>query len=341
MANINVTPNMNLPNPVPGVDPGPDYAINIQSCINITDQHNHSAGQGVQIQPSGLNISSDLPFNGNNATLLRTVRLISQGSPIPNTAPDVGCLYVSGNELWYNDYTGGNQVQITTNGLINATSSGIASGTASASFSAGTLIVKSSSTSFANIDMQSAVLSNAGNLSNQLTLLAPALSSSYDLTLPTVPLALSILTIDTSGNMGYTMNAASADPVGQAMSSTGANAVLATSSNANMGGKAVQESGKNLVVSNANATNSLAIIRGIIGSAGNIDTGEGFTIVANGGGQYTATWASAFADTPAVTITTATNNTQSWFAQATSAGCVFANGVGNLPFSFIAVGQRA
>lgn len=225
MGSFNVTPNMQLPNPVPGVDPGPDYAQNLQSSLNIIDQHNHTAGQGVQIQPAGLNINSDLPFNGNNAIALRSVRFLSQSAPIPNTSPDVGCLYVSGNELWFNDYNGGNQVQITTNGQINATSSGISSGTASASFSAGTLVVKSSSTSYANIDVQSVVLANAGNLSNQLTLLSPTLSSSFDLTLPSVPSALSILTVDASGNMGYTMNATSANPVGAAMSSAGADPI--------------------------------------------------------------------------------------------------------------------
>lgn len=206
MPNALITPNMNLPNPVPGVDPGPDYAENIQSCMNQIDQHNHSAGQGIQIQPNGLNISSDLPFNGNNATLLNSVRLVSLATPLTNVAPDIGCLYVSGNELYFNDYSGGNQVQITLNGTVNATSSGIASGTATAAFVAGTLVVKSSSTSFANIDMQSAVLSNNGNLTNQLTLQAPILSSSYDITLPTIPVVTNLMTLDTSGNMAAVTN---------------------------------------------------------------------------------------------------------------------------------------
>jgi hypothetical protein len=201
MANYIVTPNMNLPNGVPGQDPGPDYANNQFSATNIIDQHNHSAGQGVQIQPNGINISSDLPFNGNNAINLTSVRLNSLTAPLASSAPNVGCIYVSGNELYYNDYSGGHQVKLTSNGLVNATSSGISSGTASASFSAGTLVVLSSSSSYANIDMQSAVLSNSGNLTNQLTLSAPTLSSSYSLTLPSIPGALSFLQIDTSGNI--------------------------------------------------------------------------------------------------------------------------------------------
>lgn len=286
MSTVNITPNMNLPNPVPGVDSGPDYADNLESSLNQIDQHNHSAGQGVLIQPNGINISSDLPFGGNNATALRSVRLESQSAPITNTAPDVGILYVSGNELWYNDYTGGNQVQITVNGLINATSSGISSGTATAAFSAGVLVVKSSSTSFANIDVQSVVLANAGNLVNQLTLLAPTLSSSYDLTLPSVPLTLSILTVDTSGVMGYTMNATVADPVGQAMSSTGANAVAnsrtrTTGTSVGVGGVALSASCGNPSITSTAVTGIVNLQVDIVTSGRPVFVG----IVQDGSGQ--------------------------------------------------------
>lgn len=324
---------MNLPNPVPGVDSGPDYADNLESSLNQIDQHNHSAGQGVLIQPNGINISSDLPFGGNNATALRSVRLESQSAPITNTAPDVGILYVSGNELWYNDYTGGNQVQITVNGLINATSSGISSGTATAAFSAGVLVVKSSSTSFANIDVQSVVLANAGNLVNQLTLLAPTLSSSYDLTLPLVPPSLSFLTVDSSGVMGYTLN------------STIANAVLAVSSDGNLGGNAVKENGKNLVVSNTNATSSLAIIRGTIegGSPTTVFAGEGFSVVRNSSLNYSITFSTNFGDTPVVVVGQSGGSNVSASAQGISSSGFLLTSAGAEPtfLSFIAVGQRA
>lgn len=284
MANIITTPNMNLPNPVPGVDPGIDYAKNNFSSFNQIDQHNHSSGQGVQIQPNGINISSDLPFNSNNATLLKSVRFSALIAPLANTAPNTACLYVSGNELYYNDTTGGNQIQITLNGTVNATSSGISSGTATAAFSAGTLVVKSSSTSFANIDMQSAILSNNGNLTNQLTLQAPILSSSYAITLPILPAQTNVMTLDTSGNMG----------------SITYNSVLAASSNANLGGKAVQENGKNIAVSNTNATNSLAIVRVAFDASATISAGEGATCVRNTTGNFTVTLTAAFGDTPVV-----------------------------------------
>lgn len=192
---------MGFPISTIGTDSGLNWETNLNAALTTIDQHNHSAGQGQQIQPNGINISSDLSFGSNNATNLRTTRFIPQSVPISNTGADVGEVYVSGNELFYNDVSGGNQVQITTNGNVNATSSGISSGTASASFSAGILNVKSSSTSFGSVAMLSAILSNSGNLVNQLTLQAPALSTSIVETLPPIPASQSFMAIDVSGNM--------------------------------------------------------------------------------------------------------------------------------------------
>lgn len=197
-----ISPNMNLTVPTVGQELGPAWANDINADLSVIDGHNHSAGSGVPINPGGISINSDLPFGSNNATQLRAARFTAQASPIPNSGSDVGEIYVSGNELYYNDVTGGNQVQLTTNGSVNATSSGIASGTASAAFSAGVLLVKSNSTSGANVEMQSAVLTNSGNLTNTLTLQAPTLTTSLTETLPNPPASTtSIMQMDTSGNM--------------------------------------------------------------------------------------------------------------------------------------------
>jgi hypothetical protein len=205
MGNVNISPDMNLPIPVPGVDPGPDYANNINSCFSLIDQHNHASGNGVQINPSGININNDLPFNNNNATLLRSVRFSVQPSAL-SLATDLGCIYVSGVDLWYNDENG-NQIKITSGGVVNATSSGISSGTATASFIAGVLVVNSSSSSPANIQAGSLLMGNSGSLANFLTLSPPTLSSSYTLTLPTVPVgSTAFMTLDTSGNMGASVS---------------------------------------------------------------------------------------------------------------------------------------
>lgn len=197
---------MGFPVSTVGVSSGEDWETNLNAALAVIDAHDHSPGNGVQISPSGLNISSDLSFVGNNVFDLKSVIFEVQGSPLGNAGLYVGCLYVSGNELYYNDVSGGNQVQITLSGAVNATSSGISSGSATAAFSGGVLLVKSSSISYANIAVQSVLLSNSGNLSNQLTLKAPTLSGSYAVALPAIPGSTSFLTIDTSGNMASTVS---------------------------------------------------------------------------------------------------------------------------------------
>src|ERR1700677_1577034 len=142
MSDTSLTPNMNLVVPTVGQDQGPDWANNLNADLGILDQHNHSSGQGVQITPSGLNINMDLPFNSNNATLLNTVRFNNLSAPLAGTAPNLGCIYEAQNELYYNDGVG-NSVKMTSGGSVNATTSGISSGTATASFVGGVLVVDS------------------------------------------------------------------------------------------------------------------------------------------------------------------------------------------------------
>lgn len=201
MANFILTPLMSLPNPVPGADPGPDYANNLQSSLNILDQHNHSPGSGNQVNPSGIDINSDLTFNtANNAVDLRTARFTPQVAPL-SLPTDLGAVYVSGADLFYND-TAGNQVQITSAGAVLATSSGISSGTASASFVSSVLVVNANTNTPANIRGGSLLLGNNIASSHFLTLAPPsAMGNDYQLNLPAIPGATSFMTLDTSGNM--------------------------------------------------------------------------------------------------------------------------------------------
>ena len=200
MPNFLLSPNMNLPIPVPGVDPGPDYANNLNSSLTLIDQHNHSPGYGVQINPSGLDINADLSFNSNNATDMRSVRFSSQGSPLA-LVTDLDCIYVSGVDLWYNDGNG-NQVKITNNGSVNATTSGIFDPPASAEFVAGTLVVDADVNTPANIQVASVLLGNNVANSKFLTLQPPnAMAANYSITLPALPASTSPLQIDSSGNI--------------------------------------------------------------------------------------------------------------------------------------------
>lgn len=204
MSDVNLSPNMNLPVPEVGVDPGPDWANNINASLGILDQHNHSTGQGVQINPSGLNINSDLPMNSNNLTLVNTVRFVNLLASLAGSAPNLGCLYEAVNDLYFNDGAG-NVVQITKAGSVNATSSGISSGTATASFVGSVLVVDAAVNTPANVQGASFLFGNNVSGSNYLTLQPPnSMASNYSVTLPPPNTTGNtvLLNYDTSNNIG-------------------------------------------------------------------------------------------------------------------------------------------
>lgn len=211
MAGEVITPNMSLIVPATGVTAGPQYANDINNSLTIIDQHDHSSGNGVQITPSGLNINSDLTIGSNNLIALRSVRFTAQGAPLA-LAADLGCLYESGVDLYYNDGSG-NQIRITQGGAVSGASgtiTGLPSGTASAAYAAGTFTFQSATNTAANIDGGSFILRNSTASSNGLTLQPPnAMAANYSLTLPALPAQTNLLTLDTSGNMSsVTWNAA-------------------------------------------------------------------------------------------------------------------------------------
>lgn len=217
MPNTLISPNMSLPVPVVGVDPGPDYASNLDACLTLIDQHDHSPGYGVQINPTGMNINADLPINSHNLTLVRSVRFASQVAPI-SLVTDLSCLYSvtqtgSNGDLWFNDASG-NQIQLTKSGAVLATISALVSGLNQASFVANQLVVLSNSSNGtpANIKGASLLLGNNSSSTNYLTLQPPnVMGASYSVTLP-APNALSqtaVLTYDTSNNILATTSLAS------------------------------------------------------------------------------------------------------------------------------------
>lgn len=104
--------------PVNLTDPSPDWGARIQAALFSTiDAHDHSAGKGVKITPAGLLINADLDFGSFNAKTLRSSRYTSQGAPLA-LGSDVGCVYVSAGELWYNDLAS-HKVQLTNLGAVN------------------------------------------------------------------------------------------------------------------------------------------------------------------------------------------------------------------------------
>ena len=242
-----ISPNMGLIVPTTGQEPGPAWANDINSDLGILDQHTHSAGQGVPVPTAGININADLTFNAFNATNLNSVIFKALSLALAGTSPYLGCIYVAGADLYYND-TAGNQVRITSGGAVNATSSGISSGTATAAFSGGILVVDSNTNTPANIKAASYLMGDGTTDGFFVTLQPPVLAGSYSLTMPPIPGSTSILTLDTSGNISTTMTSGAANVVGTNMTSTGANAVAnartrTTGSTVGAGGVAIASLG--------------------------------------------------------------------------------------------------
>lgn len=207
MSDTTITPNMNLIVPIVGVDAGPDWANNINASLGILDQHSHVPGQGVQITPAGMNINVDLPINSNNLTLVKTVNFKALVSTLAGASPNLGCIYVAGNELIYNDEAG-NVVPITKTGSVNAGAgsiTGLPSGTASASYSSGsgTFVWQSATNTAANMDGASFIFREQVASAKGVTVSSPtALAADYQMFWPAaLPASQKFMTLDSSGNI--------------------------------------------------------------------------------------------------------------------------------------------
>lgn len=216
-------PEMGLPVSTIAVDTGLAWETNLNAALYIINTHNHSSGQGVQINPSGISINASLPFNGNSATLVQSIGFLPQLSLTTLTS-----LYVIGPDLFYNDGSGNLAIQLTKNGSPNGSSgtiTGLPNGTASASFTAGTFVFDAATSTPANIEVASVLLGNNVAGSNFLTLSPPgSMAAGFILTLPSIPGTAGPMTLDLFGTMGTTTN----DAIGQAMTSVGANAIAAS-----------------------------------------------------------------------------------------------------------------
>ncbi len=217
MSVFTVSPNMSLSIPVVGTAPGPTWATLLDSCLTVIDAHTHNAGSGVQITPSGLNVNADLTIGSNNLTAIRSSRFTTQSAPLALTA-DLGCIYVSGVDLYYNDVSG-NQVRITQSGAVAGTPGSIANLVSPASASwvsaSSSFVWQSDSNTSAYMDCSSIIMRNLTASSYALTLQAPTLASNYSITLPALPASDALMTIASTGVItSSTANFAALNPSG-------------------------------------------------------------------------------------------------------------------------------
>ena len=201
---------MGLTLPTPTVTPGPQYAIENNSAFTVIDSHNHTSGSGLPVPSAGININADLPFQNFNAITLRSTRFTDQGTAI-SLPSDLGCVYIAGGELWYNDGIG-QQVQITAGGAINAASIGGIGG----DYGTSTASVFYTSVDqsyyfwqdvnlYATMETGPIVLHPLTPSPFGVTLQAfPTLSADYDVTFPNaLPASTKFVTIDATGQLGF------------------------------------------------------------------------------------------------------------------------------------------
>lgn len=198
------TPNMMLLPPTVSVTTGPAWASALNACFDLIDAHDHSAGKGTPVTAAGLNINTDLGFNGNNAFALRTTRY-SQLVATPSGTSDLGIVYVKNGELTYRD-TSAREVPITSAGSIagaTGTISGL-SAPASASFNAvsGLFSLFKDTNKPGKLNVSDIAVSEYNVASpNSITIKsASGVATPYSITLPSaVPTQAGVISMSTGG----------------------------------------------------------------------------------------------------------------------------------------------
>ena len=110
-------PNMSLITPTLGGDSG-TWDDKINAAFELVDSHDHTAGKGVQVPISALNINADLPLAGYGITGLSKATFSAIALPSSGALN----LFVSStdNELYWRS-SGGTNVKLTSGASINTT----------------------------------------------------------------------------------------------------------------------------------------------------------------------------------------------------------------------------
>lgn len=209
---MSTTPYMNMTLPTVTVTLGPLYATENNAAFNVVDSHDHTSGQGIQIPTAGIALDADLTFGSYNAITLRSTRYTAQASPL-GLVTDIGCIYVSGVDMWFNDGNGV-QIQLTASGALNAASIGgiggdYATSTASVAYSDSTKTFKflQDTNKSSLLDTGTILLRRTDVTSSAATTIRAntSLTVGYGIMLPTaLPVSASFCAMDASGNLTFT-----------------------------------------------------------------------------------------------------------------------------------------
>lgn len=198
---MSTTPNMSLTLPEVLVTSGPTYATQINTALDVVDDHDHSTGKGKKITPSGLNINADLTLANNALTNTKLVQLTTQAS-----VAVLGAIYKQGDDLYYRDGSN-NEVRLTLGGNVNVSATGAFTGLtapASAAYTpvASTFSYLSNATTYAKQSIGDlSVYSRAGAIGTvqAVTFKADVATTAYDFIMPlTSPTANQMIRMDGS-----------------------------------------------------------------------------------------------------------------------------------------------
>lgn len=199
-----ISPNMNLPIPVPSQTGGPQYALDEQSCFQQIDSHNHTTGQGSPIPVGALVVNSNFSMNSLSITNLKSLQLLDNA-----VSPGSASVYMKNGDLYWTPGGGGISVQLTIGNAIAGAPGNITNlvPPASATFDgpSSTFIFQSNTNTAAGMDVGPLTIRNTTVSSKGITLNAPnPLPSDYAYTLPNAnPTTNSVLVVDNVGVMSY------------------------------------------------------------------------------------------------------------------------------------------
>lgn len=109
---------MNLDLPTPTVTLGPEWATDLNTALELVDEHDHSSGKGAPVPTSGLNINADVPFNEYRASNLFSAKFMEQDATLTG-ASNANSVYSVSGDLYYTSGAGV-AVQLTSGGSIVA-----------------------------------------------------------------------------------------------------------------------------------------------------------------------------------------------------------------------------
>lgn len=198
------TPNMSLSLPIVSTTIGPTWASELNTALELVDEHDHSSGSGVRINPSGLNINATLEINSNDLTEINSLALDNR-TTAPTTSRSV---YAKSGDLYYRNNSGV-EVQVTNGPSIAGVTgsiTGLGDGGSSAIFSNGnedfSWYFNSTKLAAFNMgDLRLFPFDGSAAYTFAVTLKSPTtLASSYSLTLPgTAPTQNGIWSVATTG----------------------------------------------------------------------------------------------------------------------------------------------